>query len=166
MGEDITANMDNNQNSFNEIHDFLDLSQFDLDEYNMEDFIVFMYKMALLYMSYGNYIIGKAPPLVRSNEENNYVIAYFQAKVQSKATQKYLNLWLTREEAIEVIYLLLHLYYLNENDTACNVMFRLFLSCIFILLSIAFIDVSSYLMKKMIYLYLFTCYYVLLFHQC
>jgi hypothetical protein len=123
----------------------------------MEDSIVFMYKMALLYTSYGNYSIGKAPLLVRSDEENNYVIAYFQAKVQSKATQKYLNHWLTREEAIEEIYLLLHLYYLNENDTACNVMFRMFLNCILIFLSIAFIDVLSYLMKKMIYLYMFTC---------
>jgi hypothetical protein len=102
--EDITADIDDNQNCLSEIRDFLDLYHFDPDEYNMEDSIVFMYKMALLYTSYGNYCTGKAPPLVRSDEENTNLIAYFQAVVQSKGTQKLLNRWLTREEAIEVIY--------------------------------------------------------------
>lgn len=108
LDEDITANMDKNQNSLNEIHDFLDLSHFDPNEYNMEDSIVFLYNMALLYTSYGNYSTGQAPPLVKSDEENNNVIAYFQDVVQSKGTQKYLNRWLTTEEAVEVIYLLIH----------------------------------------------------------
>ncbi len=63
-----------------------------------------MYKTSLLHTSNGNYSTGKAPPLVRSDEENTNVIAYFQAVVQSKGSQKLLNRWLTREEAIEVIY--------------------------------------------------------------
>jgi hypothetical protein len=102
--EDISADLDDNRISLSEVQDFLELSHFDPDEYNIEDSIVFMYKTSLLHTSNGNYSTGKAPPLVRSDEENTNVIAYFQAVVQSKGSQKLLNRWLTREEAIEVIY--------------------------------------------------------------
>lgn len=101
MGEDIDdVEMEEILNSLKEVHDLLDLSNFDPDEYNVEDSIVFLYKMALLYTFHGNYATDKAPPVVRTDEENDNVIAYFKAIVQSKDTRQYLNHWLKREEAI------------------------------------------------------------------
>ncbi len=108
MDEHAGVEMEEKQNPPEEVHDLLDLSDFDPDEYNVEESIVFMYKMALLHSSYGNYGTAKAPPVVRTDKESNNVIAYFQVVVQSKETRQKLNRWLTREETIEVSNVLLH----------------------------------------------------------
>jgi hypothetical protein len=117
--------MEENQNPPEEVHDLLDLSDFDPDEKNVEESIVFMYKMALLHTSYGNYGTAKAPPVVRTEKESNNVIAYFQAVVQSKQTRQKLNHWLKREETIEVSNVLLHLPYYYFNIVAHHVLFFL-----------------------------------------
>ncbi len=91
LDEHTGVEMEENQNPHEEVHDLLDLSDFDPDENNVEESIVFMYKMALLHTSYRNYGTAKAPPVVRTDKESNNVIAYFQAVVQSKQTRQKLN---------------------------------------------------------------------------
>jgi hypothetical protein len=88
---------------------FLDLSDFSPDKYNREEAIVYMYKMALLHSSYGNYGNGKPPPLVNREVQQSNLTSYFNVKVTCLKKGHSFMYWLNRWETIEVrIFVVMH----------------------------------------------------------
>jgi len=93
----------------------LDLSDFSPDKYNVEDSIAYMYKMALLHTSYGNYANGKSPPLVNREQQQPNVVSYFKLLVTSKKKGHNFNYWLNKWETIEVRIILRPFFSFIEN---------------------------------------------------
>ena len=69
-----------------------------------------MYKFSLLHSSYGNLGDTKPPPTVSDVDQTN-VVAYIKVVVQIKGGNQKFR-WLTKYEAIEVIYYIQHDLYL------------------------------------------------------
>jgi hypothetical protein len=95
----------------------LDLSDFSPDKYNVEDSIAYMYKMALLHTSYGNYANGKSPPLVNREQQQPNVVSYFKLLVTSKKKGHNFNYWLNKWETIEVRIILRPFFSFIENTS-------------------------------------------------
>ncbi len=97
---------ENDEDWLDETQQFCNLSNFSADNYDVENDVAMMYKFSLLHSSYGNLGDTKPPPTVSDVDQTN-VVAYIKVVVQIKGGDRKFR-WLTKYEAIEVIYYIQH----------------------------------------------------------
>ena len=102
----MSQNEGNDEDWIDETQQSCNLSNFSADNYDVENAVAMMYKLSLLHSSYGNLGDTKPPPTVSDVDQTN-VVAYIKLVVQIKGGDRKFR-WLTKYEAIEVIFYIQH----------------------------------------------------------
>ena len=102
----MSQNEGNDEDWIDETQQSCNSSNVSADNYDVENAVAMMHKLSLLHSSYGNLGDTKPPPTVSDVDQTN-VVAYIKVVVQIKGGNQKFR-WLTKYEAIEVIFYIQH----------------------------------------------------------